>query len=621
MAAELSGSQNPGIHAESSRSENSKEIPHEYQAFIAAVRRGDWDEAKGLLTLHPNAITAKDTWGTALHNATAFGHEQIVEELVRMMTEEQLEIKDNHGWTALARAVRENIKMVECMVTKNKKLLGIVAESHHVTPIVIAAGCEQWDIVRFLYSLTPPQDLMLDEGICGSNLVAYCLVAKQFDIAWELLQHYPRFTCTRGMSPIIAFASLSSAFPSEALLKFWQKWIYNRIRIELGHSVNDFRINVQNQENEQGNQRNNTVLGLLQGLPSRLLEFLGINRIRELKLIHVRSCKILNYMCDVIKHLTIEEIRDSGVYPALLEAVQNGIVEVVTSLCKARPELLLVMNEDGKNLLQYAVECRQEKVYSLIYGVRQRNLIMNSVDNSFNNILHCAGMLSPLASKKLDRIAGAALQMQRERQWYKEVESIHIQLLGSNKNKDGMTPPELFTKTHKKLHEEGQKWMKETASSYTVVSALIITIMFAAAFTVPGGNNQETGFPIFLNQKLFMVFIVSDAISLFSSATSVLMFLSILTSRYAEDDFLKSLPTKMIIGLSTLFISIATMMVAFSSTLFIMLWDKPCITYPIIFLAGVPVILFVWMQIPLLVDIVVSTYGGGIFDRKVKHWM
>ncbi|KAM0954927.1 hypothetical protein TB2_023026 [Malus domestica] len=326
-------------------------------------------------------------------------------------------------------------------------------------------------------------------------------------------------------------------------------------------------------------------------------------------------------MCDVIKHVTTEEIRDSGVYPALLEAVQNGIVEVVTSLCKARPELLSVVNGGGKILLQYAVECRQEKVYSLIYGVRQRNRITNSVDFSFNNMLHCAGMLSPLASKKLDRIAGAALQMQRERQWYKEVESIHIQLLGSSKNKDGMTPPELFTKTHKKLHEEGQKWMKETASSYTVVSALIITIMFAAAFTVPGGNNQETGFPIFLNQKLFMVFIVSDAISLFSSATSMLMFLGILTSRYAEDDFLKSLPTKMIIGLSTLFISIATMMVAFSSTLFIMLWDKPWITYPIIFLAGVPVILFVWMQIPLLVDIVVSTYGGGIFDRKVKHWI
>ncbi|XP_068304475.1 ankyrin repeat-containing protein ITN1-like [Pyrus communis] len=314
-------------------------------------------------------------------------------------------------------------------------------------------------------------------------------------------------------------------------------------------------------------------------------------------------------------------MRDGDVYGAMLLAVENGIVEVVTSLCKARPELLFVSyNKGGKTIFHHAIECRQEKVYSLIYGLRQRNLITTSLDNSGNGFLHSAGMLSPLA--KLDRIAGAALQMQRERQWYKEVESIHFQLSGSStKNKNGLIPSKLFTKSHEKLHKEGEKWMKGTSSSCTVVSALIITIMFAAAFTVPGGNNQEIGFPIFLNQKLFMVFIVSDAISLFSSATSVLMFLGILTSRYAEDDFLKSLPTKMIIGLSTLFISIATMMVAFSSALFIMLWDKPWITYPIIFLAGVPVILFVWMQFPLLVDIFVSTYGGGIFDRKVKRWI
>ncbi|KAM1273332.1 hypothetical protein ACFX2H_023243 [Malus domestica] len=230
-------------------------------------------------------------------------------------------------------------------------------------------------------------------------------------------------------------------------------------------------------------------------------------------------------------------------------------------------------------------------------------------------------MLSPLAKENLDRISGAALQMQRERQWYK-VESSVVQLSAiSTKNKDGLTPPELFTKNHEKLHKEGEKWMKGTTTSYTVVSTLIITIMVAAAFTVPGGNNQETGFPIFLNEKLFVVFVVSYVVSLFSSATSALMFLSILTSRYAKDDFLTSLPTKMIIGLSTLFISIATMMVAFSSALFIMLQDKPWITYPIIFLAGVPVILFIWMQSPLLVEIFVSTFGKGIFDRKVKHWI
>jgi hypothetical protein len=107
-----------------------------------------------------------------------------------------------------------------------------------------------------------------------------------------------------------------------------------------------------------------------------------------------------------------------------------------------------------------------------------------------------------------------------------------------------------------------------------VVAVLIVTITFVAAFTVPSGNNQESGFPIFIHKTWFMVFIISDALSLFSSSTSVLRFLGILTSHYAEEDFLKLLPTKMIIGLFTLFFSITTMVIAFSTTLCNMLRGK-----------------------------------------------
>ena len=62
------------------------------------------------------------------------------------------------------------------------------------------------------------------------------------------------------------------------------------------------------------------------------------------------------------------------------------------------------------------------------------------------------------------------------------------------------------------MRKDGEQWMKDTATSCTVVGALIVTIMFAAVFTIPSGNDQNNGFPIFLNKKLFMVFIVSDAL-------------------------------------------------------------------------------------------------------------
>ena len=186
-------------------------------------------------------------------------------------------------------------------------------------------------------------------------------------------------------------------------------------------------------------------------------------------------------------------------------------------------------------------------------------------------------------------------------------------------NTNGKRPRELFTESHKDLVKEGEKWMKGTASSCTVVVALIVTIMFAAAITVPGGNKQDLGFPTFLNEKVFMVFIISDALSLLSASTSLLMFLGILTSRYAEEDFLKSLPKKMIVGLSTLILSIATMMITFCASLFIILPGKSRVVIPIICLASVPVTLFAWMQFRLLIDMVISTYTPMILDKKAKY--
>ena len=164
--------------------------------------------------------------------------------------------------------------------------------------------------------------------------------------------------------------------------------------------------------------------------------------------------------------------------------------------------------------------------------------------------------------------------------------------------------------------------MKEIANSSTFVSALIVTIMFAAAFTIPGGADQTTGLPLFSKDPKFMLFILSDAISLFSASTSVLMFLGIMTSQYAENKFLTRLPTKLIIGLSTLFFSIAAMMISFSAALAIWLVEHSTklVILPLILLSSIPVTLFALMLFPLLVEIFISTYGPGIFDRRIERW-
>lgn len=99
-------------------------------------------------------------------------------------------------------------------------------------------------------------------------------------------------------------------------------------------------------------------------------------------------------------------------------------------------------------------------------------------------------------------------------------------------NKKRLTPRKLFTKSHEALMEEGEAWMKDSKFLFSL-GGLIITVMFAAIFTVPGGNDQNTGEPLFLNKKLLKLFIIADSLSLFSFSTSVLVFLGILTTHYA----------------------------------------------------------------------------------------
>ena len=163
--------------------------------------------------------------------------------------------------------------------------------------------------------------------------------------------------------------------------------------------------------------------------------------------------------------------------------------------------------------------------------------------------------------------------------------------------------------------------MKGTASSCTMVAALIVTIMFAATITVPGGNKQDSGLPTFLNEneKVCMAFIISDTLSMLSTSTSLLMFLGILTSHYVEEVFLKSLPKKMIVGISTLILSIAAMMITFCASLFTILPGKSRVVIPVICLASVPVTLFAWMQFYLLIDMVISTYGSRTINKKAKY--
>ncbi|XP_076954618.1 uncharacterized protein LOC143629151 [Bidens hawaiensis] len=337
-------------------------------------------------------------------------------------------------------------------------------------------------------------------------------------------------------------------------------------------------------------------------------------RIHKEKVEHSSCLTILKFICEEAGKLEYDGYK---VYEdALILAVENNIPEVIEQITQVFPESIQTLNDKRYTLLQLSVINRCENVYKFLEPELTYNSGIKFVSwHDFNNILHLAGKLAP--PDTLNMVTGAALQMQRELKWFKKVSKILRPSERTKKNDENETPSMVFTREHKDLRQKGEDWMKKAADSYTITAALIITIVFAAAITVPGGNNQDTGKAIYKTNSSFIIFIVSDAISLFTSTTSLLLFLSILTARYSYDDFLYKLPKRLIFGLVMLFLSVTTMLIAFGSTLYIMsgqenLW----ILVPIGALTCLPIASFVTLQLPLLANLISSTYGHGYFHER-----
>ncbi|GKE37977.1 ankyrin repeat family protein [Tanacetum coccineum] len=265
-----------------------------------------------------------------------------------------------------------------------------------------------------------------------------------------------------------------------------------------------------------------------------------VKDLKDDKVKHNTTIKLLRRICEEVdRRNTSSDIQRLFSSPFCL-AVENNTdeaIDVLTTYFRG----LYNSGKDGHNIYQLTVLNRSEKVYIFIMNHKRdaiSDLIMaNDIDA--NNILHLAGRLAPI--HKLNASSGAALQMQRELQWFEEVKRV----VGI-----AHTRP---------IHTQSRR----LSSSHAIV--------FAAAITVPGGNDSATGKPIYKTNSSLIIFAISDAISLFTSTTS-LLFRSILTARYADEDFLYKLLKRLIFSL-----------------------------------------------FPLLVELISSTYGSGIFTEEKEY--
>ncbi|XAR54441.1 hypothetical protein NMG60_11029565 [Bertholletia excelsa] len=612
-----------------------------YLPLYRAAARGDWEMANLIFQQDEGAITAiiNNFKQTALHVAIEMGRNiHFVEELVKLMPKQDLLLKDDLGNTALTLAA-------------------------------IAARYSRRQIVSYLLDVASNNIKSCPFGHEADVLLLNdAIISKYFDIAVELVEKYPHLATLKVvgfLTPLEVIAQIPSAFRRGCKLKYWEGLIYDGIPLSLLESHpnknegdvenatcnsaqvlphasswnyfhlisvmwQELRIMIWKTIIHLGNKEIGTREACLKFFLAHILgnflhfDFIAappIKQIKDKKQMHNHALQLVKLICKRIETLNNLKNQETHYANAVTRAASVDNSEVIEEIVEIFPNAVRVINnkQDGAYMFHLAVGNRSENVFNLAYQMDgNKHRAMNATDNYGNTILHIAGRLAK--PQKLNLVSGAALQMQRELQWFEEVERWLRQDFKEKINKDGKTPQMIFTEEHKNLVIDGEKWMRDTANSCAIVASLIVTIVFAAAITVPGGNKQDNGQPVLFKRNGFIIFAISDAISLFSSATSLLMFLAILTSRYAEMDFLYALPKKLIIGLVTLFLSITFMIIAFCCTLYLVFGrGENWVLIGVAILASLPITSFVFQQFPLLVDLISSTYGPGIFGKRIDR--
>ncbi|KAL0315846.1 UNVERIFIED_CONTAM: hypothetical protein Sradi_5462800 [Sesamum radiatum] len=602
----LSGEGSTEEETEQQEAEGQDLKEHHLLLYRAALQ-GNWEAAKQIFDHHPEAMTARIDRAelTALHIAVGAGKRAIrfVEKLVALMAEDSIAAKDENGSTALAFAATVgNVEAAAILVNRMPSLL-YIQNNYGDFPLQTAALYAQRDMLKYLISVTK-DDFGENPyaGSAGLRLLLFVIDAEFLDTALDLVAKYPdlaRLKDSYDFSALEKITTKKSVFCSERRFNFWERFILSCVV----SMKNILRSQFTKGYDIESNMAQNIQSGATKSIEGR-------------RLLNQQALKLVKCLCKEISSLSYMEAK--GIYyDAIMSAAARGIHEVVEEIIETYPSIIYCYTSYSRQyIFHVAVENRSEHVYNLIYQMSDhKHFYSDLCDVNGNNLLHLVAKLAP--SHKLNEISGAALQMQREIQWYKEVEKFVHPHSRERLNNDGKSPKMVFTEEHKILKEEGEKWMKDTSNSCTIAAALIATVMFAAAITVPGGNDNSNGFPIFSGSSAFIIFAISDAVSLFTSATSLLMFLAIQTSRYAEQDFLYVLPKRLIIGLGTLFLSICSMMVAFSATVYLVFARKEAwVLIPVGALACLPVNSFVLLQFPLFLDLVYSTYGHGIFGKQ-----
>ncbi|CAB4261472.1 unnamed protein product [Prunus armeniaca] len=608
---------------------------------------GQWEEVVGVYRSSENVHDMRITkiGDTALHIAASDGETEIVLHLLRIIGNDAsriLQIKNKKGNTPLHLAAEVgDVETCHAMATKDRKLVSSRNDKNE-TPLFLAALKSKECGLSPLHILanTPSAFKSSSRLRLFDRLIYQCLIAEE--LKGQEAKSWGNRICS----------SLSLAKRG------------NKKEDAENPQQKNSSMQGTNQREEQGRQRHPnyiyasfvTICYLITEALVEMYRFLrgllgisSIQKIHQDKRKHKWATQVMNQLLDHTSsymyaqnpketrptdeskitqvpkppelekpELDTKRKKDKNVgdkqmkrqlMTPILIAAKMGVSEMVEKILKKFPVAIHDVDSENKNVALLAIENRQSHVLKLLLMEKKKSIanLLRQVDIKGNNALHLA---AKYGSYRPWHTPGAALQMQWELKWYMVVKNSMRHHFVRN-NDEGKTPQEIFTTSHKHLRKEGSDWLVKTSESCSVVAALIATVAFATSASVPGGLDDKTGSPVFEDKPAFNAFTISSLLALCLSVTALVFFLSIITSRYEVDDFSISLPRKLLLGLTSLFASIASVLVSFcTGHTFLLNQQLRHVAYPLYATTCIPITIFALAQLPLYYDLI-----KGIFTK------
>ncbi|XP_075113007.1 uncharacterized protein LOC107796168 isoform X2 [Nicotiana tabacum] len=458
---------------------------------------------------------------------------------------------------------------------------------HGETPLYVAAASGEKEIFTFLANYDFTKLTMRRND--GKTVLHAAVDHYFYDLAIHIVNLYPDIVSIRdddGMTALNVLATKKLSFRSGSVYLFEEIGKTPSVPVQMAEIIIYFCIPVLFEESKLSDNSSNTqartkVVPIERSLFANFL--LGnswLQAIDEAKQKHILAL--------ILAKMLLEKFDWSYTHSAqnpLMQASKLKINELVVEILRIYPEAVETLDEEGRNILHVAVKHKNRFLFDyLVKTVAHKDRILADIDQKGNTILHYAANVgSPFRTSTAEHEEEiwcilSVFMMMWGVLWFKRVKSHVHPRLWDVKNSNGVTAEELFEENHLHIRKEAEDAIRNLANSALILATLLCTVNFAAIFTLPGGFDQKTGLPMFLNKLKFelkmMIFYLCAAI--LSSAVTIGTLLSFILCKFDTDDFYISLPTRVVNAMVSVFYATTFSVLACVQTLNLdnIFWNK-----------------------------------------------